>query len=300
MNHRPATSFSASQPPCPFFMWGMDLVGPLPKCSGQKQFLIVAIDYFTKWVEAKPLARIREIEVIHFFMEYIVFRFGVPRIIVTDNGSQFTGKDFEEALSQLKISHIKSSVAYPQANGQVEITNKAILQGIKKRLQEATTNWVDELPNVLWDHRTTPRSTTGFSPFRMAYGTEAVLPVEISMGSPRVEDFSPEKSEEGLKLHNDLIEESRGDAQLRVAQYQKRVAQYYNSKIKIRNFEEGDLVLREAAASMPSKQSKLSAPWEGPYMVTKVIRPGTYRLASLNGSPLPNTWNAIHLKKFYQ
>ncbi|WOG87731.1 hypothetical protein DCAR_0206962 [Daucus carota subsp. sativus] len=112
----------------------MDLVGPLPKCSGQKQFLIVAIDYFTKWVEAKPLARIREVEVIHFFMESIVFRFGVPRIIVTDNGSQFTGKDFEEALAQLKISHIKSLVAYPQANGQVEITNKAIMQGIKKRL----------------------------------------------------------------------------------------------------------------------------------------------------------------------
>nr|XP_017239614.1 PREDICTED: uncharacterized protein K02A2.6-like [Daucus carota subsp. sativus] len=300
MNHRPATGFSASQAPCPFFMWGMDLVGPLPKCPGQKQFLIVAIDYFTKWVEARPLARIREVETIHFFMESIVFRFGVPRIIVTDNGSQFTGKDFEEALSQLKISHIRSSVAYPQANGQVEITNKAILQGIKKRLLEATTNWVDELPNVLWGHRTTPRATTGLSPFRMAYGTEAVLPVEISMGLPRVEDFSPEKSEESLRLENDLIEESRDKAQLKVAQYQKKVAQYYNSKVKIRHFVEGDLVLREAAASMPARQNKLSAPWEGPYIVSKVVRPGTYRLNNLNGSPVLNTWNAIHLKKFYQ
>ena len=300
MNHRPATCFSASQPPCPFFMWGMDLVGPLPKCQGQKQFLIVAIDYFTKWVEAKPLARIREKDVTQFFMEFIVFRFGVPRIVVTDNGSQFTGKDFEDALTQLKISHIKSSVAYPQANGQVEITNKAILQGIKKRLQEATTNWVDELPNVLWGHRTTPRTTTGFSPFRLAYGTEAVLPIEISMNSPRVEDFSQDKSEEGLKLHNDLIEESRDNAQMKVAQYQKRVAQYYNSKVKIRNFVEGDLVLREAASSMPAKQSKLSPPWEGPYVITKVVRPGTYRLSSLNGAQVPNTWNAIHLKKFYQ
>lgn len=137
---------------------------------------------------------------------------------MTDNGSQFTGKDFEEALAQLKISHIRSSVAYPQANGQVEITNKAILQGIKKRLLEATTNWVDELPNVLWGHRTTPRAATGLSPFKMAYGTEAVLPVEISMGSPRIEDFSPEKSEESLRLENDLIEESRDKTQLKVAQ----------------------------------------------------------------------------------
>ena len=120
------------------------------------------------------------------------------------------------------------------------------------------------------------------------------------MGSPRVEAFSPEKSEENLRMENNLIEESRDKAQLKVAQYQKRVAQYYNSKVKIRHFVEGDLVLREAAASMPTKQSKLSAPWEGPYLVIKVVRPGTYRLANLNGSPIPNTWNAIHLKKFYQ
>lgn len=94
-------------------MWGMDVVGPLPKCTGQKQFIIVAIDYSTKWVEAKALAQIREVEVVQFFMEYIVFRFGVPRIIVTDNISQFTGKTFEEALEQLKINHLKASVAFP-------------------------------------------------------------------------------------------------------------------------------------------------------------------------------------------
>lgn len=237
VSHRPTAPFSASQSPCPFAMWGIDLVGPLPKCAGQKQFLIVAIDYYTKWPEAKPLARIREAEVVQFFMENIVFRFGVPRVIVTDNGSQFTGKDFEEALSQLKITHIKSSVAYPQANGQVEITNKAILQGIKKRLLDAPSNWVDELPNVLWGYRTTPRTTTGETPFRLAYGTEAVLPLEISMGSLRIENFNRQESEDGLRLNIDLVEELRDAAQLRVAQYQQKVAQYYNSKLKPRHFQ---------------------------------------------------------------
>ncbi|XP_017225028.1 uncharacterized protein LOC108201246 [Daucus carota subsp. sativus] len=117
MNHRASVSFTPSVSPCPFFMWGMDIVGPLPKALGQKQFIIVAVDYHTKWVEAKALARIRETEVIHFFMEFIVFRFGVSRIVVTDNGSQFTGKDFESTLSQLEVKHTKSSLAYPQANG---------------------------------------------------------------------------------------------------------------------------------------------------------------------------------------
>ena len=96
------------------------------------------------------------------------------------------------------------------------------------------------------------------------------------------------------------MEELRDTAQLRVAQYQQKVAQYYNSKLKPRHFQENDLVLREAAASMPLKTSKLSAPWEGPYKVSKVIRPGTYRLTHLDGSSIPNAWNAIHLKKFYQ
>lgn len=84
MNHKPFNSFSLIASPCPFFMWGIDLVGPLPKSLKQKKFIIVAIDYYTKWVEEKPLPRIREIEVIEFFMEFIIFRFGVQRIVVTD------------------------------------------------------------------------------------------------------------------------------------------------------------------------------------------------------------------------
>ncbi|XP_074352065.1 uncharacterized protein LOC141691226 [Apium graveolens] len=101
-------------------------------------------------MEAKPLARIRELDAIHFLMENIIFRFGVPRIIITDNGTQFTGESWNNALEELEVQHLKASVAYPQANGQVEITNKAILQGLKKRLMDANRNWVDELPNVLW------------------------------------------------------------------------------------------------------------------------------------------------------
>lgn len=113
VSHRPSTSFSPITSPCPFFMWGIDLVGPLLKSTGQKKFIIIVIDYSTKWVEAKPLARIREAEVIEFFMEHIVFRFGVPRILVTDNGSQFVGNGIEKTLQELKIQHIKASVVYP-------------------------------------------------------------------------------------------------------------------------------------------------------------------------------------------
>lgn len=118
---------------------------------------------------------------VEFLMEFIIFRFGVPMIIVTDNGTQFIGETFIGALSQLKIKLIKASVAYPQAYGQIEVSNRTILNGLEKRVEENSQCWVDELPNVLWSYRTTLRTTTGYSPFRLAFGAEAVSLVEVSL-----------------------------------------------------------------------------------------------------------------------
>lgn len=111
--------------------------------------------------------------------------------------------------------------------------------------------------------------------------------------------FDPKKSEDGLRLNCDLLEEVRDSTHLKIAKYQDKVSKYCNSKSKKQGFSLNDLVLRESAISIPSKLNKLSPPWEGPYRVIKVIKPGTYRLAHLDGSPLQNTWNAIHLRKYY-
>lgn len=154
---------------------------------------------------------------------------------------------------------------------------------------------MDELPNVLWSHRTTPKASTGESPFKLAYGTEAVLPVEISIGSSRIQDFNIKSSEEGLRLNNDLLEETRDSTLLKMAKYQQKVSNYCNTKSKKKGFSLNDLVLRESSASMPSKLNKMSPPWEGPYKTAKVLRPGTYRLAHLDCSPVQNAWNASHL-----
>ncbi|XP_074355591.1 uncharacterized protein LOC141695230 [Apium graveolens] len=113
ISHRPPTAISSITSSCSFFIWGINLVGPLPRSTEHKKFIIVAIDYHTKWVEAEALARIREIDVIKFFMENIIFRFGVPHVVVTDNDTQFVGKDIEETFNQLTIQHVKASVAVP-------------------------------------------------------------------------------------------------------------------------------------------------------------------------------------------
>ncbi|XP_074346788.1 uncharacterized protein LOC141685595 [Apium graveolens] len=133
----------------------------------------------------------------------------------------------------------------------------------------------------------------------MAYGSEAVLPIEVSMDFLRLQNFDPEKSAEGLRFKTDLVEELRDVAHLRVAKYQEKTTQYFNSKVKPKNLAMGDLVLKEAAISMPTKTSKLAPPWEGPYKIVRVVRPNTFLLAHLDGSIVLNTWNAAHLKKFY-
>ena len=110
----------------------------------------MAEDYFTKWVEAEALANIRDMDVKKFVWKNIVTNFKVPESLVSNNGLQFDSKAFCEFCSSLGIRNRYSIPAYPQSNGQAEANNKAIVNGLKKRLEGAKGKWVKELPNVLW------------------------------------------------------------------------------------------------------------------------------------------------------
>ncbi|KAK3029305.1 hypothetical protein RJ639_040141 [Escallonia herrerae] len=169
---------------------GMDLLGPFLVASGQRRFMIVAIDYFTKWTEAESLATITSAKCEDFFWKNVVCRFGVPRALVVDNGKQFDNNNFQTFCTNLSIDLRFTSVAHPQSNGQTENMNRSILQGLKKKLDEAKGTWVDELSKVLWAYRTTPHSVTGETHFCLCYGTEALLPVEIRVPSIRALHFN--------------------------------------------------------------------------------------------------------------
>ena len=142
--------------PWPFAQWGLDIVGPFPKAARNKRYLLVGTDYFTKWVEVEPLANIRDVNAKRFVWRNIVTRFGVPRTLILDNGLQFNSKAFKRYCCELEIANRYSTPAYPQRNGQVEASNKVIVNGLKKRLDDAKGRWVEELPHVLWAYRTTP------------------------------------------------------------------------------------------------------------------------------------------------
>ena len=164
--------------PWPFAQWGLDIVGSFPKAAGNKKYFLVDTNYFTKWVEAEPLANIRNVDVKRFIWKNIVTHFGIPHSLISDNGLQFNNKSFRRYCCELGIINKYSTPAYPQGNEQAETVNKVIVNGLKKRLDNAKGKWVEELPHVQWTYQITPRRSIGETLFSMSYGAEAVIPIE--------------------------------------------------------------------------------------------------------------------------
>ena len=133
----------------PFSQWGIDIVGPLPTAPAQKKLLLVATDYFSKWIKADAFSSIKDIDVTRFIWKNIVCQFGVPRSIVSDNGPQFDSRVYRDFFQELKIKNLYSTPRYPQSNGQAETSNKTLLIALKKRLDSAKGKWLEELPEVL-------------------------------------------------------------------------------------------------------------------------------------------------------
>jgi hypothetical protein len=186
--------------------------------------MLVAVDKFTKWVEAAPITTQDSTAAINF-IKSIVFRFGVPYNIITENETNFTSKEFKNYCKGLGIKLKFASVAHPKTNGQVEKANGLICNRIKKRLlaplEKAKSAWVDELPSILWSLRTMSNAATQETPFFLVHGAEAVLPVEITHEAPRVTMYDEITSNEALQDDTNALDEARDKALERATQYQQ-------------------------------------------------------------------------------
>ena len=227
----------------------MDIVGPFPRAARNKKYLLVGTDYFTKWVEVEPLANIRDVDVKKFLWKNIVTRFGIPHTLISDNGLQFDSKSFRRYCCEMGIRNRYSTPAYPQGNGQAEVINKVIVSGLKKRLDDAKGRWVEELPHVLWTYRTTPRRSTGETPFSMSYGAEIVIPIETGFLTLRTQSFNPNDNDKLLERSLDLIEERRESVMVQLAYYQHKLKQGYDTIVRLRPLEPRDLVLRKVLST---------------------------------------------------
>ena len=208
----------------PFTAWGLDLAGPPKKAPGGYTHLLVTIDKFTKWIKAQPISAIKSKQAMLFFLN-IIHHFGVPNSIITDNGTQFTGNKFIRFCDEQHIRVDWATVAHPQTNGQVERANGMLLQGLKprifNRLNKFSARWVAELPVVLWSLRTTPSRATGYTPFFMVYGSEAVLPTDLDYGASRIRAYDEHGAESSHEDAMDQLDEARDVALLHSAKYQQ-------------------------------------------------------------------------------
>ena len=159
---------------------------------------------------------------------------------------------------------------------------------------------MEELPSVLWTHRTTARKSTGETPYALAYGVEAVIPLEVGILTTRTTDFAVQTNEDNLRKDLDLLEERRDMATVRLASYQQRIKREHDKNINHRVFRIGDLVLRKVMANTRRlNEGKLGPNWEGPYKVTSPVGAGSYRLEDLEGKPIPRPWNTCNLRKYF-
>ncbi|XP_019195710.1 PREDICTED: uncharacterized protein K02A2.6-like [Ipomoea nil] len=276
---RPATFYTPVTTAIPLAKWGIDLLGPLPAAPGNLKFCVVAIDYFTKWVEAEPLATITEYLCRRFLWKRVICRFGLPEHVVSDNGRQFDCQAFADFCRRHSIRHTKVSVAYPQANGQVENVNQTIVDGIWKKLEDIGGNWADELDRVLWAYRTTQRRATGESPFSLAYGFEAKVPVEVVEPTYWVRSYSDEENEESLRIEKNFLEERREVACARMVEYQKTVKRYRDRRIRPRAFQRSPFGATSSVQQSPTtiRTENVPTPLNSPPL-------GTARVTAQDGS----------------
>jgi hypothetical protein len=234
-------------------------------------------------------------------LDELVHCYGLPHRIITDLGSNFNNHQFWEYCENSGINVRYVSVGHHRANGQVDRANGMVLDALKKRLHDAANSkegkWIKELPNALWGLRTQPSKPMGQSPYFLVYGSEAILPADVMWNSPAVEQYSEGISEDSRRVDINGLEEARCAALVQSARYVEGIRCYHDRNVKERSFNVGDLVLRRIQNT--EGLHKLSSPWEGPFTVAKVTRLGSYRLQTLEGKDISNSWNIDQLCRFY-
>ncbi|XP_065619813.1 uncharacterized protein LOC136063396 [Quercus suber] len=192
--------------------------------------------------------------------------------------------DEEEAKYILEKIHERVCRDHVGPKSLIKVTNQILLKIIKAKLDEAKRAWLEELPNVLWAYRTIARTLTGEISFRLTYGIEVVIPVEVGISSNRQEMFHEDSNDDQLRVNLDCLDEVRDGAANKMTKYQQKMVDYYNKRVKLRRLDVGDLVLRKVTlATRDPAQGKLGLTWEGPYRVVHYSRQGNYHLETLDG-----------------
>jgi len=290
--------------PWPFRGWALDVIGEIrPSSSKGHHLILVGIDCFTKWIQVVHLPKVDQKAVIIFIQNHVVYRFGVPETITTDQGSTFIGRKMVDFADQTGFNLLTSTPYYAQANGQVEAANKTMIDLIKKRMEGRPRNLHVALDQALWACRTSPKQSTNSTLFRLVFGHDVVLPVEVYLQSARVHRQMEIPSDHYWDMMIDEmvdLDEERLTTLETLVRQKERIVKAYNKKVKPKSFNIGHLVWK-VMLPMNKKDrvlGKWSPQWEGPFEVIKVFSNGAYEIEEL--APIKRIFkiNGKYLKRY--
>lgn len=275
IRHVPSSELHSIVKPWPFRGWALDIIGEVkPSSLKGHMYILVGINYLTKWINAIPLPNVEQEELISLIQNHIINIYGVPETTTTDQGSVFTARKMVEFASVTGFKLLNSTPYYAQENVQVEAANKILIGLIKKYMGQKPKNWHTTRNQVLWACRNSPKESTNSTPFRLVYGHDIMLPLEIYLQLVRIQrQFGISTEFYWGMMFDELaqLDEDRLTALDVLVRQKERVAKSYNKRVKSKTFNEDDLVWK---VILPMDQKdrilgKWSLNWEGPFKSLK-------------------------------
>ncbi|GJS90148.1 reverse transcriptase domain-containing protein [Tanacetum coccineum] len=266
-----------------FDMWGIDFMGPFPSSRGNK-YILVAVDYLSKWVEAKALPT-NDARVVCKFLKSLFARFGTPRAIISDRGTHFCNDQFSKVMLKYGVTHRLSTAYHPQTSGQVKVSNRGLKRILERTVGENRASWSDKLDDALWAFRTAFKTPIGCTPYKLVYGKACHLPIELehkAYWALKHCNYDLKTAGDHQKVQLNELNELRDQAYENSLIYKERTKRLHDSKIKNRVFNVGDRVLL-FNSRLKIFSGKLKTRWTGPFTVAQVFPYGTVELSSTNG-----------------
>nr|GEV75988.1 reverse transcriptase domain-containing protein [Tanacetum cinerariifolium] len=262
-----------------FDVWGIDFMGPFPSSRGNK-YILVAVDYLSKWVEAKALPT-NDARVVYKFLKNLFARFGTPRAITSDRGTHFCNDQFAKVMQKFSVPHRLATPYHPQTSGQVEVSNRGLKCILERTVGENHASWSDKLDDALWVFRTAYKTPSGCTPYKIAYVKACHLPIELehkAYWALKHADFNLQTAGDHRKVQLNELNELRDQAYENSLIYKEKTKRLHDSKIKDRVFNIDDIVLL-FNSRLKIFSGKLKSRWSGPFTISHVFPYGTIELS---------------------